>query len=293
MNGQLFVQLLAYGLVLSGVYVLLSQGLVLVFSIMEIPNFAQAGIFMVGGYTSYLCNKWFHVSALVTLPVAFIVAGLLGATLWFVLFQRQMNRPRADIFVTAFGALVILQTGCEWIFGPEAKGYPLASDRSHEVFGQVPMERVWIVIVAAIVAVALWFLIERTMLGRAMRAVSQNRFAAGALGMNAGAIALTALVVGSGLGGIAGSLLGGVTGVNPATGAAILLQIFAIVVVGGMGSLRGALIASILIGVGQSFLGYYASEYTNLLFFGAMFAVLLVRPQGLFGEGHAGAIQAS
>ena len=278
---------------LSAIYVLLSQGLVLVFSIVEIPNFAQAGIYMVGAYVSYLCFKWAHVTAVVSLLAAFVVTGLIGAVLWYALFKRQMTHPRADMFVTAFGALVILQTGCALIFGPEAKGYRLAPGGSRQLFGLIPLERIWIVGVTIVIGGILWLLVERTMLGRAMRAVAQNRFAADALGMNSEWIALAALIVGSGLGGIAGSLLGGLTGVNPSTGAAILLQIFAIVVVGGMGSLRGAVVTSIAMGIGQSFLGYYASEYTNLLFFGAMFLILLVRPQGLFGESQSGVVEAS
>ena len=287
------IQLLVYGLVLAAIYVLLAEGLVLVFSIVEIPNFAQAGIYMVGGYVSYLCFTWLHVTAVVSLLISFVVTGILGALLWYGIFERQMNRPRADMFVTAFGALVVLQSGCALLFGPESKGYPLAPGGGREVFRLIPVEQVWIIGVTIIVAGALWLLVERTMIGRAMRAVAENRFAADALGMNSARIALIALVAGSGLGGVAGSLLGGITGVNPSTGAALLLQIFAIVVIGGMGSLRGAAVAAIVMGVGESFLGYYASEYTDLLFFVAMFAILLIRPQGLFGEAQSGVVETS
>jgi branched-chain amino acid transport system permease protein len=287
------VSLVAYGLVLAAIYLLLAEGLVLVFSIIEIPNFAQAGFYMVGGYASYVSYTVLHVSAVVTLPIAFVVTGLLGALLWYGIFQRQMSHPRADMFVSAFGVLVVLQSGCALLFGPESDGYPLAPGDSHQVFGLIPDGQVWIVAITVLIGVALWLFIDRTMLGRAMRAVAQNRFAADALGMNAPRIALIALVVGSGLGGAAGSLLGGLTGVDPSTGGALLLQIFAIVVVGGMGSLRGAAVAAVAMGIGQSFLGFYASEYTDLLFFLSMFATLLIRPQGIFGGAHSGAVEAA
>jgi branched-subunit amino acid ABC-type transport system permease component len=288
---MLGIQLVSYGLLLASTYALIACGLVLVFSIVEIPNFAQAGIFMVGGYVSYEFFATAHIPAVVSMVPAFVVCGLLGAVLWYGVMRPLLNRPRADMFVTTFGALAVLQSACALIFGPETKGYPVIGDGDKVLAKLFPVERLWVVGVAIVVALLLLWLIEGTMIGRAMRAVAQNRVAADAMGMNSARIALIAVVLASGLGGIAGSLLGGITGVQPNAGADVLLRVFAIVVLGGMGSLRGAIIGSVLLGLIESVVSYYASDYTDLCFFGAMFVVLLIRPQGILSSGQTGRLE--
>jgi branched-chain amino acid transport system permease protein len=289
---MLGVQLISYGLLLASTYALIAAGVVLVFSIVEIPNFAQAGVFMVGGYVSYEFYARTHIPAVISMVPAFIVCGFLGAALWYGVLRPLLNRPRADMFVTTFGALAVLQSGCALMFGPESKGYPVISNGGKVLAKLFPVERLWVVGVAVVVALLLLWLIEGTMIGRAMRGVAQNRAAADAIGMNSGRIALFAVVLASGLGGIAGSLLGGITGVTPDAGADVLLRVFAIVVLGGMGSLRGAIVGSVLLGIVESVVSYYASDYTDLCFFGAMFVVLLIRPHGILSSGQASRLEA-
>lgn len=290
---NLSLELLSFGLLLASVYALLSTGLVLVFSIVDIPNFAQAGIYMVGGYVGYLCFDWLGVPAIIGIVPAFVVGGLVGAVLWYGVFQRLMSHPRADMFVSAFGALVVLQSGSALIFGASSKGYPVIYGSNPVLLNVFPADRLWVIGVTVVIALLLLFLIEGTLLGKAMRGVAQNRFAADALGMNSGRIALIALVLGSGLGGVAGALLGGITGVNPTTGAGILLRVFAILVIGGMGSLRGAVVASVVMGVAESVIGFYWSAYTDLFFFTSLFVILLIRPHGFFGDAQSGVLEAS
>lgn len=289
---MLAVQLVSYGLLLASTYALLAAGLVLIYSIVEIPNFAQAGIYMAGGYVSYVAFSRLGIPAVISLLGAFVVCGILGAAMWFGVLRLLMSRPRADMFVTTFGALAVLQSGSALLFGPESKGYRVVSGGNRVLWRIFPVERLWIVGVTIVVAFILLWLIERTMLGRAMRAVAQNPAGANALGMNSARIALLAVVLGSGLGGVAGSLLCGITGVQPTTGSEILLRVFAIVVLGGMGSLRGAIIASIVMGIAESFVSYFASDYTDLCFFASMFIVLLFRPQGIFATGQTSHLEA-
>jgi branched-chain amino acid transport system permease protein len=289
---MLALQLISYGLLLAATYALLAAGLVMVFSIVEIPNFAQAGVFMVGGYVSYEFYATAHLPAVVSMIPAFVVCGLVGAVLWYVVLRPLLSRPRADMFVTTFGALAVLESGCALIFGSEAKGYPVVNNGTTVLAKLFPVERLWVVGVAIVVVLLLLWLIEGTMIGRAMRGVAQNMAAADALGLNSARIALVAVVIASGLGGVAGSLLGGITGVQPDAGADVLLRVFAIVVLGGMGSLRGAIVGSVVLGLLESVVSYYISDYTDLCFFGAMFIVLLIRPNGLLSTGQASRLEA-
>lgn len=288
---MLALQLLSYGVLLGAVYALLSSGLVLVFSIVEIPNFAHAGIFMVGGYTGYVIFQTAHLPAVVSMFGAFIVSGAIGALLWYAVMRPLLKRPRADMFVTTVGALAVLQSLCAMVFGPSSKGYEVVPGGGQIVLGFFVVERLWIVGVALVIGVILIWVIEGTMIGRAMRGVAQNPMAADALGMNSARIAVVAVVLGSGLGGVAGALLCGITGVQPNSGADVLLRVFAIVILGGMGSLRGAVIASLVMGLVESFVSYFASDYTDLCFFAVMFIVLLVRPNGLFSTGHVSRLE--
>ena len=289
---MLAIQLVTYGVLLGATYAMLSAGVVMVFSIVEIPNFAQAGIFMVGGYVGYLGYQTIHAPAILSMFGSFIVCGLLGVVLWYTILRPLLGLPRADMFVSTVGALTVLQSACALIFGPSSKGYEVAAGGSRILLRIFVVERLWILGITIVIALLLLWLIEGTMLGRAMRGVAQNPAAANALGMNSALIALVAVALGCGLGGVAGGLLGGITGVQPDSGQEVLLRVFAIVVLGGMGSLRGAIVASLLMGVVESFVSYYASAYTDVCFFVVMFLVLLFRPQGLFSTGHTSRLEA-
>lgn len=285
----LWLLLAIFGLTLAAVYVLLAAGLALVFNVLRIPNFAHAALFVAGGYTAAECFDHFGLPAVAALPFAFIVTGLLGIAIWFVAFLPIKGRERTDMFVTSFGVFIILENVFLAWYGPQTRSYPVTGNDGVVTPG-LSIDRVVVIGVSAVIMTILIVGLNFTLRGRALAAVSQNTVAAEAAGINTDTVSIATLFLGSGLGGVAGALLGGLVGVSPGSANDILLKIFAILIVGGMGSLLGPVLAAIPLALAESYVSFYASQYTELVFFVALLAILVVRPSGLFGRRELGTL---
>jgi branched-chain amino acid transport system permease protein len=274
---------IVFGVMLASVYMLLAAGLVLVFNILRIPNFAQASIYVCGGYLSLIGDQRLHVPVLAGLPAVFVLTGCLGIALWYLVFRPLRAHARVDMFVSALGVFIVLGSVFQLLFGPDVHSYSLTPPIS-AIPKLLPLDRLVVIVVCVVLMLALLWFIHRTTLGKAFSAVAQNPRAAESAGIDAGQISLLTLFIGTGLGGVAGSLLGGIDGVSPDGGTGILLKVIAILIVGGMGSLPGAIVAALLLGVLESVVSYYASAYSEIGFFVALLLILLIRPAGLLGE---------
>lgn len=280
-----FLNIIIVGLLLGGIYGLVSMGLNLIFGVVRIVNFAQGELVMLGMYGAYL--SWYllgldpYLSALVVVPCLFV----LGVIIQRFVLQPLQNEPSMQIFAT-FGLLILFQNIVLAI--TRGTGYSVHSDVSGVVLSigdiNVSLSRLFVLVTVIVVAVgANWFL-HSTMYGKAVRAVTQDRRSARLMGINVELAFMLTFGVGSALAGLAGVLLAPIYTLSPQIGGNFILAAFAVVVLGGLGSVWGAFFGGFIIGFIEAFAGYYLSpELKHAIWFLVFIAVLIVRPGGLFG----------
>jgi branched-chain amino acid transport system permease protein len=274
------------GLVLGGIFVLLAIGLSLIFGLMTVVNFAHGSLYMLGAYTGFFLlgmTKSFWV-ALVLAPLAI---GLLGLVIERVLVRRLYGRSPDDPLLLTFGLSLVIVEAVRLAWGKIG----LTLDPPRLLAGAVnlgfmtfPLYRLFVIAITVLVLVGLWLFLSRTNVGLIIRAGSRDPLMVRALGLDLGRIWLLVFGIGAGLAGLAGVLAGPMRGVYAEMGVTIVIESFVVVVVGGMGSLLGAIVAGILIGEVVSLTTFFAPKLSEIMVFIVMALVLLVRPSGLFGE---------
>ena len=277
---------LVTGLSIGAVLLLIALGLTFTFGQMNVINMAHGEFIMAGAYTAYMLQGPIgRQSLLVALPVAFVVAGTIGLVLERLLIRRFYGRPLDTLLVT-WGVSLILQQLARDLFGaPNVQvRSPSWLDGGTKVAGiDFAYSRLFIMLLCAVAACAIWAYLTKLPQGRRMRAVMQNRELAACSGIRTTAVDQRTFFIGSGLAGIAGvgiTLLGSV---GPTLGSKYIVYAFLVVVVGGLGQLRGAVLAALALGV----IDAYAEQWTHastatVVVFVAVVAFLQVRPQGLF-----------
>ncbi|GAA3812362.1 urea ABC transporter permease subunit UrtB [Sphaerisporangium flaviroseum] len=279
---EAIVNQLPIGLSIGAVLLLIALGLTFTFGQMGVINMAHGEFIMAGAYTAYLLQDWAGRQAvLVALPVAFAVAGLMGLVLERTAIRHFYGRP-LDTLLLTWGVSLVLQQLARDLFGaPNVQVQAPAWLQGG--LGILPYNRLFIFALAVGSVVAIWAYMSRTSHGRRMQAVMQNRQLAAVSGINTGRVDQRTFFIGSGLAGIAGVALTLIGPVGPALGTYYIVDAFLVVVAGGLGQLRGAVIAAIALGL----LNSYAEFWTNaslakVIVFVAIIAFLQVRPQGLF-----------
>lgn len=278
------------GLALGAVYVLLAVGLSLIFGMLTIVNFAHGAFFMVGAYAGYalyqqIPNFWI---CLVLVPVVVGAMGMLAERILVrPLYGRGLDYPLLLTFGLAYVMVELVRIG----FGKQ--GLPVDTPEILQgsadiLVGQFPLYRLFVIGVTIVVLGALWLFIEKTSFGLIVRAGARDPQIVRILGIDVGRVWLIVFGVGTGVAGLAGFLAAPMQGISPEMGTSVLTVAFVVTVVGGMGSLVGAIVAGVLIGVVESFAVLFVPEAAKVSMFVIMALVLLVRPQGLFGR--AGAV---
>ena len=281
------------GVSIGAVLLLVALGLALTFGQMNVINMAHGEFIMAGAYTVFVLQKSISsagVSLLVALPVGFLVAAAMGVLLEFALIRRLYARPLDTLLVT-WGVALVLQQVARDIFGapnvqtraPEAlTGHVTVLSTSGESLN-VSTSRLFILVLAVLAVAVLALLLRFTSLGRRIRAVVQNRDLAAVSGIRTGRVDRLTFFIGSGLAGIAGVALTLVGPIGPTMGTNLIVDAFLVVVVGGIGELRGTVIVAFALGVLQSMLEYSTTvSVAKVLVFLAIVAFLQWRPQGLF-----------
>ena len=282
---QYATQIVMNGLVLSSTYCLIAVGLTLVFGVMRIMNFAQGELYMIGAYVTL----WTYVQHAMPFAVAIVLAALVTAALGIVL-ERAVFRPLRPNplmgFIASLGVAAILQITVRQIFGSNFQGVPLAFPQSVHIFGAtLILQRVFIVVAAVALLALLGAFLQGTRAGLAILATAEDADAAALQGMSLNSSATLTMVLSAGLAGIAGAIIAPTTTLDPSMGSNIILTAFVVVIVGGAGSIRGALAASLLV-------GFLAGTVTTLVSptastavgLAAMLVVLAFRPSGIFGR---------
>ncbi|MBN1376412.1 MAG: branched-chain amino acid ABC transporter permease, partial [Dehalococcoidia bacterium] len=269
-------------LVLSSMYILMASGLVLLFSIMGILNFAHGQFYMIGAYIVYYVFQQAGVNFFASLIVAAVVMGLIGLLLEKYI-MRPIGQPLQIVVVTialssVFEGLITL------IAGPAPKSVT-SSFPGTMTLGNISLsnERIATVVIAVILIAALWIFIQKTKFGLAMRASAQQPMAAGLFGIHVARVASIVMGIGCGLAALAGGIMAPMFYVDPWIGAQPLVMALLAIVIGGMGSLGGAVVGGLILGIAGSIVAYYIGFWSQLLSFGLVIAILLVRPEGLFG----------
>jgi branched-chain amino acid transport system permease protein len=274
------------GLVMGGVYVLLAIGLSLIFGLMTVVNFAHGSLYMLGAYFGFtlLALTGSFWTALVLAP---LLVGVFGLGIERLLIRPLYGRSPDDPLLLTFGLSAVLVEAARLIWGKigltldPPRELAAATDLGFMMF---PTYRLFVIAVTAVVLVALWLFLERTNVGLIIRAGSRDPLMVRALGVDLGRIWLLVFGIGTALAGLAGILAGPMRGVYAEMGVTIIIESFVVVVVGGMGSLLGAIVAGLLIGEVVSLTTFFAPKLTEIAVFVVMAVVLLVRPSGLFGE---------
>jgi len=274
------------GLVLGGILVLLAIGLSLIFGLMTVVNFAHGSFYMLGAYVgffllAYTKNFW------VALVVAPLVVGTLGLVVERLLIRPLYGRSPNDPLLLTFGLSLVLVEAVKLVAGKVGLTLdpPAALAGAIDLgFMMFPAYRIFVVLVTAVVLVALWLFLEKTNVGLVVRAGSRDALMVRALGIDLGRVWLVVFGLGIAMAGLAGILAGPLRGVYAEMGFEIIIEAFVVVVVGGMGSLLGAVVAGLLIGEVVSLTTYFAPKLAEIVVFIVMAVVLLTRPSGLFGE---------
>jgi branched-chain amino acid transport system permease protein len=274
------------GLVIGGILVLLAIGLSLIFGLMTVVNFAHGSFYMLGAYFGVFLlgltgNFWL---SLVLTP---IMVGTVGLVVERFLIRRLYGRSIDDPLLLTFALSLVLVETVRLLWGRIGLALdppPALAGAADLGFMYFPVYRLFVIAVTAVVLVGLWLFLHRTNVGLIIRAGSRDALMTRALGVNLGRIWLLVFAIGTGIAGLAGILAGPMRGVYAEMGVTIIIESFVVVVVGGMGSLLGAVLSGLLIGQVVGLTTFFAPKLAEIAVFIVMAVVLLVRPSGLFGE---------
>jgi branched-chain amino acid transport system permease protein len=280
------LQAIVGGLLLGGVYALLAAGLTLIFGVMRVINFAQAEFMMVGMFAAYVLVTTLGIDPLLlALPIGAALA-LLGMALAQGLLERVPRGDHNAQLILTLGVSLVLQNLMLVVFGPTPR--PVVRPYTNSYWTPFDLfineARLFACIASLVIMVALYLFLTRTWTGRAMRATADDPLAAGGVGINVRRTHVLAFMVGTGLAGIAGTLIVTFTAAAPSIGNDFIIIMFLAIVLGGLGSIAGATFGAFVVGLVQSISGLLLPlQLQNVMLFGVFVLILLVRPQGLFG----------
>jgi branched-chain amino acid transport system permease protein len=283
-------QQIVNGLFLGSIYALFALGYTLVFGVLDILNLAHQAVFMICAYAALVLVVHLHMPIFAALPVAVLAGGLLGMVVDRVAFRPLRGRSDSNIagLISSIALATILEAAVLQFFGPDVERFPFGTvpTRSLKVGGAVVSElQIVIIAIALAMLLGLTWLLRRTRLGRRIRAVAESPKAARVLGVDVDRIISASFFVSSALGAAAGVLFGlAFNNVAPDMGRSVELKGLAVIVLGGMGSMPGAALAGVALGLLEVFtVAWIGSSYRDAVAFGVLFLVLVLRPRGLLG----------
>ncbi|HEU5193151.1 MAG TPA: branched-chain amino acid ABC transporter permease [Methylomirabilota bacterium] len=282
-----FLQHLVNGLVLGGTYALLGIGLTLIFGLMNLVNFAHGELYTLGAYATFAAVALWSASFFLAVAAAIVVGAVVGALCERLLLAPLRDESIDTTMLVMIGLWIALQNAELLGWGGVAKTIPHPFPTAPLVLGPVGIAplRVFVVLTALALIGLSWLLIQKTRLGTAMRATFQDRETAALMGVRIGRIHTATFAFGSALAAAAGALLGSTFIVNPSMGDLASLKAFSVVILGGLGSLAGATLGGLILGVAEELgAGYVSSGYRDAVGFVIIILVLLLRPSGLFAR---------
>ncbi|PWU70827.1 branched-chain amino acid ABC transporter permease [Ochrobactrum sp. POC9] len=280
--GQLLV-----GLINGSFYAMLSLGLAIIFGLLRIINFAHGAQYMLGAFVGYLLLSWLGIGYWPALILAPLIVGLGGAIIERVALSRLYNLDPLYGLLFTFGLALVIEGTFRYYYGAAGQPYavPPSLAGGHNLgFMFLPNYRAWVVVASLFVCLGTWLLIEKTKLGAYLRAATENPTLVKAFGINVPLLLTFTYALGAALAGLAGIMAAPIYQVSPLMGSNIIIVVFAVVVVGGMGSILGAIITGYVLGLAEGLTKVFYPEASSIVIFVIMAIVLLVRPAGLFGK---------
>ncbi len=284
-------QQIVNGLFLGSIYALFALGYTLVFGVLDILNLAHQAVFMICAYVALVLVVHLHMPMFAALPVAVLAGGLLGIVVDRVAFKPLRGRSDSNIagLISSIALATILEAAVLQVFGPDVERFPFGTvpTRSLKIGGAVVSElQIVIIAIALFMLLGLTWLLRRTRLGRRIRAVAESPKAARVLGVDVDRVIAASFFLSSALGAAAGVLFGlAFNNVAPDMGRSVELKGLAVIVLGGMGSMPGAALAGLALGLLEVFtVAWIGSSYRDAVAFGVLFLVLVLRPRGLLGS---------
>lgn len=283
-----FLQQLINGLALGSVYALLALGYTMVYGIIQLINFAHGEIYMIGAFAGYYTATTLGLPLIPTLLAAMAVSALAGIIIEKVAYKPLRNSPRITLLITAIGVSLLLQNGMRILVGANPKPFPDLIQAGYISLGSLNIEwkTVLMFTVSALLVLLLQFIVYKTKVGKAMRAASYDIEAASLMGINVNNTISLTFAIGSALAGVAGVLVAiSYPSITPYMGVMPGLKAFVAAVLGGIGSIPGALLGGLSIGVLETLSkAYISTSLSDAIVFGVLIVILLIKPAGLLGK---------
>jgi len=282
----LFGQLLI-GLINGSFYALLSLGLSVIFGLLNIINFAHGALYMMGAFGAYFLLQYAGLGYWWALVLSPLIVGLVGIVLERTMLKRLYHLDHLYGLLLTFGIALIIQGVFRHEYGSSGLPYSMPSELAggrNLGFMFLPNYRAWVIVFSLTVCLATWYVIERTKLGAYLRAATENPTLVRAFGINVPRMITLTYGFGVALAALAGVLAAPIYQVNPLMGADLIIVVFAVVVIGGLGSIMGSIVTGFALGLIEGFTKVFYPEASNTVIFVIMAVVLLVRPAGLFGR---------
>jgi branched-chain amino acid transport system permease protein len=284
---QSFLGQLLLGLVNGSFYAMLSLGLAVIFGLLGIVNFAHGALYMIGAYVAWSLMEYLGIGFWWALIVAPVVVGALGAVIERTLLKRLYNIDPIYGLLLTFGLALIAEGVFRDQFGVSGQQYAvpeLLQGATNLGFMVLPNYRGFVVFASLLVCLVTWWVIERTRLGSYLRAGTENPKLVQAFGVNVPLMVMLTYAAGAGLAAIAGVLAAPVIQITPLMGSNLIIVVFAVVVIGGMGSIMGSILTGVALGLVEGLTKVFYPEASSIVVFVIMAIVLIIRPAGLFGK---------
>lgn len=284
---QAFFGQLLIGLINGSFYALLSLGLAVIFGLLRVINFAHGAQYMLGAFVALLLLTLGGVNYWLALILSPVLVGLGAALVERTMLSRLYKLDHLYGLLFTFGLALVIEGTFRYYFGSSGKPYPSPPALTGAMnlgFMFLPIYRGWVIVASLIVCIATWLLIEKTKLGAYLRAATENPVLVQSFGVNVPLLLTFTYALGAGLAAFAGVLAAPVYQVSPLMGSNIIIVVFAVVVVGGMGSILGAIVTGYLLGIAEGLTKVFYPEASNIVIFVIMAIVLILRPAGLFGR---------
>jgi branched-chain amino acid transport system permease protein len=278
---------LTIGLSNGAFYAILSLGVAIIFGMLNVVNFAHGALYMLGAMCAWLLLSEFHIDYWAALIIVPVLVGVFGMALERVLIRRVYSLEHMYGFLLTFGVALIVEGAFRERYGVAGLTYPvpdLLDDATDLGFMYLPNYRGWVIAASLVVCLATWLIIEKTMLGAYLRASTENPILVRALGVNVPRLTNLTYGAGAGIAALAGVLAAPIYQVSPVMGSSIIITVFAIVVIGGVGSIFGTIVTAYGMGLIEALAKVFVPQASTTVIFVIMALVLMLRPFGLFGR---------
>jgi branched-chain amino acid transport system permease protein len=284
---ELFFQQVLNGLTLGGIYSLVALGLTLVYGILHVPNFAHGAFYMAGAYAAFWLVTTQGFNYWVAMAGAAVAVALIAVLAERLVFHPLRDAPGLHHMIAAIGLLLFLEAGAQAVWGADFHRLPTPYTGIVEIGGATaPVQRLMIVAAAFGLMVALHLFLKKTVMGSTIIAMAQNRQGAALVGIDPNRVAMLTFAISGVLAAVAATLYAPINLIYPAMGHLVITKAFVIIILGGMGSVPGAIVGGLIIGFAESFGAFYISpDYKDIIAFALLVVILSFRPQGLFTKG--------